>query len=367
MGYSKNEISGLWDVCYSKRHPITKVPYSLRRKGVKTEAEARRVEKALVLQLEEKLKAVVTPQWQELVDSYLSECDRQGFSKKTLSGMSDVLKASTKCWNLRFIDSISTEDIRKVVKEDYAHRSLSHQKNVLKFIRGSFNHAFEKGLLGRNPTPQLKFRIGDKIKKVLTKKQARHLLEQAKIHRWFWYPHYVLALYTGMRNGELYALTWDKVDLDLRQILINRAWNSKDGFKETKSGYDRITEIAPSLLSLMKELRMETLTTGFVLPRSNLWDKGEQARELRKFLMLIGLPPVRFHDLRATWATFMLSNGIAPIKVMIAGGWKDLKTMQIYVRKAGVDIKGISDDLYLHDPVIKEGKILNFGEVRSEP
>jgi integrase len=59
----------------------------------------------------------------------------------------------------------------------------------------------------------------------------------------------------------------------------------------------------------------------------------------------LGLPPIKFHDLRATWATLMLSKGVEPIKVMIMGGWKDLKTMQIYIRKAGVDIKGITDRL----------------------
>jgi hypothetical protein len=35
---------------------------------------------------------------------------------------------------------------------------------------------------------------------------------------------------------------------------------------------------------------------------------------------------------------------------MSMGGWKDLKTMQRYIRKSGIDIKGITDDLSLHNP-----------------
>jgi hypothetical protein len=66
-----------------------------------------------------------------------------------------------------------------------------------------------------------------------------------------------------------------------------------------------------------------------------------------------------FSTTKTTWATVMLSKGIAPIKVMSMGGWKDLKTMQFYIRKAGVDISGISDGLNLHNPKI-ESKILNF-------
>jgi integrase len=88
----------------------------------------------------------------------------------------------------------------------------------------------------------------------------------------------------------------------------------------------------------------------FVLPRIRAWDKGDQARELRMFLMGMGLPAIRFHDLRATWATILLSKGVPPIKVMIAGGWKDIKTLMIYMRKAGVEIQGIMDDMDLTTP-----------------
>lgn len=56
----------------------------------------------------------------------------------------------------------------------------------------------------------------------------------------------------------------------------------------------------------------------------------------------IGLRPIRFLDLRATFATMLLLKGIAPIKVMVLGGWKDMKTMQIYMRTAGVEVRGVS-------------------------
>ena len=83
----------------------------------------------------------------------------------------------------------------------------------------------------------------------------------------------------------------------------------------------------------------------FVLPRLTKWEKGEQARELRMFLLGMGLPPIRFHDLRASWATVMLTKGIEPIKVMMVGGWSDMKTMMRYIRDAGVSIQGVTDKL----------------------
>ena len=81
--------------------------------------------------------------------------------------------------------------------------------------------------------------------------------------------------------------------------------------------------------------------------------------------MGLGLPPVRFHDLRATWATIMLSKGVQPAKVMVMGGWKDMKTMMIYTRKAGIDIRGITDCLNLHDPTQERGQVLDFVGSRS--
>lgn len=143
----------------------------------------------------------------------------------------------------------------------------------------------------------MKFRIADKIKGVLTEPQVTTLLNQAKALQSEWYPHWSLALYTGMRNGELYALTWDK---------------------------------------------------------------GDQAKHLRMFLEGPNLPRIRFHNLRATWAIIMLSKGVEPIKVMKMGGWKDLKTTQIYVRKSGVDIKGIASVLNLHNPSQSAAEVLNL-------
>jgi integrase len=124
-----------------------------------------------------------------------------------------------------------------------------------------------------------------------------------------------------------------------------------------------MVEIAPSLLPILQELRLKSGGNGPVLERHQEWTDGRQAQELRRFQEGLGLPQTRFHDLRATWCTLMLSKGVEPIKVMLMGGWENMKTMQIYMRKAGVSIRGITDVLRLHDPVVREANVvnLNFG------
>ncbi len=143
----------------------------------------------------------------------------------------------------------------------------------------------------------------------------------------------------------------DKVNLEHRQILVNCSWSSKDGYKSTKSGDDRVVEIPKPLLPVLQELKLKSAGSEFVLPRLSKWDKGEQARELRFFLKTLGLPEIRFHDLRASWATMLLSKGVPPSQVMSMGGWKDMDTMMIYMRKAGIDIKNstsVLDGLQTH-------------------
>jgi integrase len=83
----------------------------------------------------------------------------------------------------------------------------------------------------------------------------------------------------------------------------------------------------------------------FVLPRISLWKIGQQAKVLKDFCKSIGLPKIKFHTLRACFATQLIGSGVEPIKVMKICGWKDLKTMAYYLRLAGVDEKGATDNL----------------------
>jgi integrase len=361
MGIKYDESKECWSAFYSKRHPITRIPTGLRRTNLASKSEALRVEKELVIEVEHKLNKTITPSWKEVVERFAVSAHERGVSEKSISNNTYCLKAHTlEAWGGRLVNQISGQDIRVLLQAKVGHRAQSHQKYVLGAIRAAFVYAVDQGYIQVNPTPQIKFKVSDKIKAVLTEEQARSLLSKARDYGSEWYFHWAMALYSGMRNGELYALTWDKVDLDKRQIKVDCAWNNKDGFKSTKSGDDRIVEIALPLLQVLRQLKLQSSDSQFVLPRLCKWDDGDQARELRMFLQGIGLPPVRFHDLRATWATILLSRGVAPIKVMKMGGWKTMDTMMIYARKAGVDVKGATDCLDLHDPNPKSCVVLPF-------
>lgn len=333
-------------VRYAKRHPITRKPID-RKREAKGLAEAKRLEKALVIEVEDLLRRQVVPTWNMVLSEHLSNSRKKGILSKTLYASEKTLRLHTDHWGDRLIDSISTQEVQELLFSTLKDKAESHKKYVLKCVKAVFDYALDCDYINRNPSPKMKFRLGDKIRAVLTEEQAKQLLFRAKDTSWDWYYHYAVALYTGMRNGELYALTWDKVDIDGRLILVDCSWNNVDGLKSTKSGDDRRIEIAPPLVPILRELKRHWTGSDHVLPRLSKWDKGEQSRELRMFLQGIGMHPIRFHDLRATWATILLSKGVEPIKVMKMGGWKDIETMMIYARKAGVDIKGATDCLNL--------------------
>lgn len=362
MGIKFNPEKEWYEVSYSKRPGKNMAPIKLSRIGIKTEREAKLIERELILEVGKKITAKKVPNWRTVVLDYLEECRSRGLSKQTINGYETCLNAHTlEEWGRKFVDTITRDDVEKLHRSAVGDKSQGHQKYMLKCIRLAFGYAFDRGHINRNPVPVMKFKQRSKIMPVLNEEQARRLLTKAREFNDEWYPHWTVAIYTGMRNGELYALTWDNVDLGARLIYVKKAWDKMNGFKEyTKSGEDRVVSIPPELLLVLQELKLRSKGEYFVLPRLSKWDKGEQARELRRFLVGIGLPEIRFHDLRATWATLLLSKGVEAVKVMQMGGWSDYETMMIYIRKAGIDIRGSSDVLKLHNAVEKHAEVVQL-------
>jgi integrase len=339
------EATKTYKVSYSRRNPATKQCRNLSRTGIKTMEEAKKVYKELIINMEQKFQRSLYPLWPEMVDRFIESFKNRGIANNTIYNYRTGLYSHTLAkWRKKQINQITTSEIRELVLDGLADKSEALRKDILKYIRAVFSYACEAGIVLRDPTPKLKFKNNLKIKDVLKENEILYFLKSAREQNHPWYPIWTLALYTGMRNGELYALKWEKVDLNKRMLVVSHSWNAKNGFKETKSGDDRNVEIAESLLPFMEELYQKR-ESEFVLPRLKTWDQGDQARVLRAFLVEINLPRIRFHDLRASWATVMLSKGVEPIKVMSMGGWRDLKTMQIYIRKSGINIQGITSHL----------------------
>lgn len=349
-------------VSHHKRHPVTRKSITLRRSKIKTKAEADKTFKALIIEMERLIQRQIIPDWESFLMKYDEHLKNTSIAQTTLLNRLSVLRHNTgTVWNHKLVNEISSQDIMEILKNVLGSKSETHKEFFLKTVRNAMEFAISMNYINRNPTPVIRFKISDKIRQGLNEQQIIFLLQKAQELNWPWYPHYTLAVYTGMRNGELYALEWKDICLESRKIYVNKSWNNICGFKATKSGDDRVLEIPAPLLPLLRDLKLKSAGNIFVLPRMRRWDKGEQSRELGVFLKLIGLPVIRFHDLRATWATWLLSKNVPPGKVMTMGGWKQMDTMMIYMRKAAIDIKGatsVLDGISTHG--VKGAEIVNL-------
>ncbi len=296
------------------------------------------------------------PTWESVLDAWeLAIRDgSQAYPRIGMSTLSQYISIARKYSHEirnRPARSIQKIDVQGVLSEQ---TELGKSLSRLKAIRQAFALPFEwgqqRGLIDRNvmnPCYGLKIekRAAEKEPEVLTKEQISRFLEEAKNAEHEWYPVWTVALLTGMRSGELYALEWKDVNFENRLINVNKSysWRMKQA-GPTKGKRWRNVPINAELLSFLRDLK-GTATSIYVLPRLNYWKRSEAAKVLRQFLVSIGLPSVRFHTLRACFATQLLRQGLAQTKVMKICGWQDLDTMQRYLRLSAVEIEGATEGL----------------------
>jgi integrase len=232
--------------------------------------------------------------------------------------------------------------------------SLAHRRRLRTTIKSVIDHGIQTGIvnIGKNPVHDLVLKKSEEKKpEILTIGEIRRLIETAFAVQHDWRHVWALALLTGMRNGELYALQWSDIDWDNKLITVARAFNCrKRSISSTKAGYWRDVPMSQDVVRLLLELRQTTGNEQYVLPRLNRWDHGIQALVLRTFCLEHNLPSIRFHTLRACFGTQLLRQGVSSAIVMKIAGWKDLKTMQRYIRLAGVEVAGATDKLSVLPP-----------------
>jgi integrase len=141
---------------------------------------------------------------------------------------------------------------------------------------------------------------------------------------------YTLAIHTGMRQGEMLALRWQDVDIEnavvsVRRTLTRRGGKAAFGEPKTKKSRRSIRLTPHAVEALRSHLERQlrdieilgdryhdqglvfTTDTGAPINPSNL-----RQRSFAPLLKRAGLPHMRFHDLRHTCATLLLSRGVHP-------------------------------------------------------
>jgi len=331
-----------------------------KRTGIETLRKAETIEFELKRELAQKREDAVPYRWEEWFEVCMKRMKIEYKPSTLYNYDKQIRKWIHPHWKGKEIHTITKTQVYDLIFEQCREIATPNtRKTVLKMLKRLFQIAVEDGILDRNPCIGISIKAPEIDQKVLTNKEVEIFLREAQITNHRFYSHWLLALMTGMRSGELHALKWTDIDLDNRTISVSRQWSSKNGLGPTKNGRIRIVPIGASLLTYLKELKMKS-EIDYVLPRLLEWDNGEQARITREFCESIGITAVKFHDLRATFITNLLARGESLARVMSIVGHSQLKTTNGYLRKAGVDVQGGTDRLGYEVPNNAGAQILRL-------
>ena len=183
--------------------------------------------------------------------------------------------------------------------------------------------------------------------KPLTLEQAQQFMATAKGHNLE--ALFVLAITTGMRRGEILALKWQDINFAQSMLQVRRIFTRAPGNRyieaEPKTSKSRRSVMLPSLVvDLLKQHRIHQLEAK--LQAGGAWHEQDlvfctslgtpfnPSKLLERFKTLLkraGLPDIRFHDLRHSAASILLSMDVHPKIVQELLGHNQISmTMDIY-------------------------------------
>lgn len=199
----------------------------------------------------------------------------------------------------------------------------------LAFIRALLNLAVTWKWLDRVPkisTPRPK----NKRVRWLTDEESKRLFKEIAPHL---FPVVIFALTTGLRRSNVTNLEWSQVDLDR-----GMAWMHPE---ETKASNAIGVPLNDTALSILRAQQGKHKRWVFVHEKAAYRSDGTKTPAIRKMradsntgwrgaLRRAEIENFRFHDLRHTWASWLVQNGVSLLALKEMGGWETLEMVQRY-------------------------------------
>jgi integrase len=204
-------------------------------------------------------------------------------------------------------------------------RAAGTISNALTPLREMLGHAVEWEYIAANPASGVRRpRVEHREIQILDGEQIRTLLDGVGADgepfvRKEWRAFLLCAATTGMRLGELLALRWGDVDWQNRRVWVRRSITRNGTVQEPKTRDSvRAIAITPTLLAALRQHRM---ASSFKTEDALIFctEKGTPLsgvnvvrRVFKPALRRAKLPAVRFHDLRHSFASLLISQGEHP-------------------------------------------------------
>lgn len=242
----------------------------------------------------------------------------------------------------RPLTALNEQDLEKLLVQ-LGEKGLSNATihTIFTIINAALSKAIKERIIKENPCILVDL---PKIRRpeilVLTRAQQRQL-EQAALKEKNCSP-VIIALYTGMRIGEISGLKWGDVDLDNRTIQVQRTIQRIStpngptkttviaGTPKTKSSL-RTIPIADNLVKYLASKKKYTNSPFVIGTARGYMEPRLISLHFKRLATLLGLENIHFHALRHTFATRCIEQGIDVATVSKLLGHKSTKmTLDTY-------------------------------------
>lgn len=349
MKVKKDEARGTWYFVVSAGKDEKGKRKQIFKRGFTSEALAKRELRKVMQQLDDNTYVKPTKKtYSEFLTEWLQSksLKLRSITLKTYTGHV-VNHIAAKLGHFE-LNKITTTQIEKFYISLSLESKLSNHtiSDIHKIVKNSFHSAVKRKYVTYSPvieaeTPKFK----KKEMMVWTLKESALFLSHVKEHRL--YPAFLLGLTTGMRQSEILGLRWKDVDfvnehLNVRQTLshdgkVLTVQTKTESSKRTISLYQEVLTTLEehrrlidnekaAINSHYQENDLVICTgTGTPLGPRNL------LRTFYSYIEKANVPKIRFHDLRHTFATLLLTQGTNPKVVMEILGHAEIKTtLDIY-------------------------------------
>lgn len=234
----------------------------------------------------------------------------------------------------RIVSDITPEDVAEWQTQLLGKKfSASHTRQLNAYLRMLFKYAVDYLRLPRSPViaqickPQkgnIDFWTPEEYRKF-----SEHIKDNIEL-----YTAFEILFYTGMRKGELLALTMNDIDFQAKQIRINKTLAYVHGeyiMQPPKTEQsNRVIDVPEFLLAEIRNYTDKLYHLDpdqRIFPRSRVW----LGQAITRICPAIDLKIIRVHDLRHSHASLLINLGANPLMIAERLGHDDVKmTMNTY-------------------------------------
>ncbi len=221
----------------------------------------------------------------------------------------------------RVLAEITREEIEAIGARKKAEASGATANRYLALVRAILRKAWlEWEWIDRAPKVKL-YREPKRRVRWITPEQASALLDELPEHQ---RDITVFALATGLRQGNVVKLEWSKVDLER-----GTCWITDDQAKGGDDIHVSLSEVALAVLQRQRGKHERFVFTYLEKPIKQVNTKAWRAA-----LKRAGIENFRWHDLRHTWASWLIQNGTPLYDLQEMGGWKSAAMVRRYAHLA---------------------------------